>query len=96
MAQQDHPNAHLVAAGLRVAIEGKPNQFKRPGRPRSVFAPKSARIVRRLLIDPERTFSQRALAKLPMRAGSLVRFVPGAKELVATMRAHGALPPNRR
>jgi len=56
-------NAHLVAAGLRVTIEGKPNQFKRPGRPRSVFAPKSARIVRRLLIEPESTFSQRALAK---------------------------------
>ncbi|MGO8696645.1 MAG: hypothetical protein ACLQVY_02855 [Limisphaerales bacterium] len=56
-------NAHLVAPGLRVTIEGKPNQFKRPGRPRSVFAPKSARIVRRLLIEPKSTFSQRALAK---------------------------------
>ena len=55
-------NAHF-APGLRVTIEGKPNQFKRPGRPRSVFAPKSARIVRRLLIEPESTFSQRALAK---------------------------------
>jgi len=57
-------NAHLVAPGLRVTIEGKPNQFKRPGRPRSVFAPKSARIVRRFLIEPESTFSQRALAKV--------------------------------
>jgi hypothetical protein len=56
-------NAHLVAPGLRVTIEGKPNQFKRPGRPRSVFTPKSARIVRRLLIEPENTFTQRALAK---------------------------------
>src|SRR5271165_4206038 len=56
-------NAHLVAAGFRVTIEGKPNQFKRLGRPRSVFAPKSARIARRLLIEPESTFTQRALAK---------------------------------
>jgi DNA-binding MarR family transcriptional regulator len=56
-------NAHLAAPGLRVTIEGKPNQFKRPGRPRSVFAPKSARIVRWLLIEPESTFTQRALAK---------------------------------
>jgi DNA-binding MarR family transcriptional regulator len=56
-------NAHLVAPGLRVTIEGKPNQFKRPGRPRSVFAPKSARIARWLLIEPESTFTQRALAK---------------------------------
>jgi len=56
-------NAHLVAPGLRVNIEGKPNVFKRPGRPRSVFAPKSARIARWLLIEPERAFTQRELAK---------------------------------
>ena len=56
-------NAHLVGPGLRVSIEGKPNQFKRAGRPRSVFAPKSARIVRWLLMQPERAFSQRELAK---------------------------------
>ncbi len=56
-------NAYLVAPGLRVRIEGKPNQFKRPGRPRNVFAPKSARIARRLLIEPESAFTQRELAK---------------------------------
>jgi hypothetical protein len=57
-------NAHLVAPGLRVNIEGKPNQFKRPGRPRSSFAPKSSRIARWLLIEPKRAFSQRGLAKV--------------------------------
>ena len=57
-------NAHLVAPGLRVNIEGKPNQFKRLGRPRSVFAPKSARIARWLLVEPNRAFSQRELAKV--------------------------------
>jgi DNA-binding MarR family transcriptional regulator len=56
-------NAHLIAPGLRVDIEGKPNLFKRPGRPRSVFAPKSARVARSLLMDPDRAFTQRALAK---------------------------------
>jgi hypothetical protein len=56
-------NAHLSGPGLRVNIEGKPNQFKRPGRPRSLFAPKSSRIARWLLIEPERAFSQRELAK---------------------------------
>jgi hypothetical protein len=56
-------NAHLVAPGLRVNIQGKPNEFKRPGRPRSVFAPKSARIARWLLVEPDRAFSQRELAK---------------------------------
>jgi len=56
-------NAHLVGPGLRINIEGKPNLFKRPGRPRNVFAPKSARIARGLLMQPERGFTQRELAK---------------------------------
>ena len=56
-------NAHLIAPGLRVNIEGKPNRFKRAGRPRSVFAPKSARIARCLLIEPDRAFTQRELAR---------------------------------
>jgi hypothetical protein len=56
-------NANLVAPGLRVNIEGKANQFKRPGRPRSVFASKSSRIARWLLIEPQHAFSQRELAK---------------------------------
>jgi hypothetical protein len=56
-------NAHLVAPGLRVIVEGKPNQFKRPGRPRSLFAPKSSRIVRWLLMEPARAFTQRELAR---------------------------------
>ncbi len=56
-------NAHLVAPGLRVSVEGKPNQFIRSGRPRSVFAPKSARIARWLLVEPDRAFSQRELSK---------------------------------
>ena len=57
-------NAHLFGPpGLRVHVEGKPNLFKRPGRPRSVLAPKSARIARLLLIEPKRAFAQRELAK---------------------------------
>ncbi len=56
-------NAYLAGPGLRVRIEGKPNQFKRAGRPRSLFAPKSARISRWLLLEPERAFTQRELAR---------------------------------
>ncbi|MBM3883033.1 MAG: MarR family transcriptional regulator [Verrucomicrobia bacterium] len=55
-------NAHLEAPGLHVHVEGKPNQFTRPGRPSTVFAPKSARITRWLLIHPEERFSQQQLA----------------------------------
>jgi Transcriptional regulator, AbiEi antitoxin, Type IV TA system len=57
-------NAHLIAPGLRVNIEGKPNKFKQLGRPRSLFAPKSARIARWLLMEPRRAFSQRELSKI--------------------------------
>jgi DNA-binding MarR family transcriptional regulator len=56
-------NAHLFGPpGLRVHIEGKPNLFKRPGRPRSVFAPKSARLARCLLTEPDHAMTQRELA----------------------------------
>jgi hypothetical protein len=56
-------NAHVVAPGLRILIEGKPNRFVRRGRPSTAFAPKSARIARRLLIEPERPFRQQELAR---------------------------------
>ena len=51
-------NANIVAPGLRIQIEGKPNRFVRPGRPSTVFAPKSSRIARHLLIDPGLVFRQ--------------------------------------
>lgn len=57
-------NANLAIPGLKVSIEGKPNLFKRPGRPRNVFAPKSSRIARWLLMQPEREFTQRELARI--------------------------------
>ncbi len=56
-------NACLSAPGLRVGIEGRPNLFKRPGRPRGVFASKSSRIVRWLLMEPARESTQHEIAK---------------------------------
>jgi CRP-like cAMP-binding protein len=56
-------NANIVAPGLRILIEGKPNKFLRRGRPSTAFAPKSARIARRLLIEPGRSFRQQELAR---------------------------------
>jgi len=56
-------NADIAAPGLRIYVEGKPNLFKRRGRPTTVFSPKSSRVVRRLLIEPERAFQQRELAR---------------------------------
>ncbi|MEN8151654.1 MAG: type IV toxin-antitoxin system AbiEi family antitoxin [Planctomycetota bacterium] len=56
-------NAHMVAPGLRVLVEGRPNRFKRRGRPANAFAPKSARIARWLLLHPHRVMSQREIAR---------------------------------
>jgi hypothetical protein len=56
-------NASIVAPGLRVLIRGLPNRFRRPGRPATIFAPKSARLVRWLLVHPEAQVSQRDLAR---------------------------------
>ncbi|WP_434385207.1 hypothetical protein [Melittangium boletus] len=55
-------NANLRGPGLHVRIEGRPDRNRKPGRPANVFAPKSARVTRRLLLDPTRTFRQRELA----------------------------------
>ncbi len=55
-------NARITAPGIRVLVEGKPNRFKRRGRPSSAFAPKSARIARWLLLHPDRAMYQRDIA----------------------------------
>ena len=56
-------NAHIVAPGLRIIVEGKPNRFKRVGRPSTAFAPKASRIARWLLIHEGQFLSQRDIAQ---------------------------------
>jgi hypothetical protein len=69
-------NAHIVGPGLRVIVDGRPNQFKRRGRPTSIFAPKSARVVRWLLTHPDRSFTQREIARATsMTEGFVSRIV---------------------
>jgi len=55
-------NARIEKNGLHVWVEGRPNRFKRPGRPQSAFAPKSSRIARWLLMHPGQAFTQRELS----------------------------------
>jgi hypothetical protein len=55
-------NAHIVAPGVRILIEGKPNRFKPRGRPSSAFAPKASRITRWILIHPDTFLTQREIA----------------------------------
>ena len=56
-------NAHIVAPGLRIHVEGKPNQYTRRGRPSNIFAPKSSRVTRHLLRFPDETFLQKEIAE---------------------------------
>ena len=56
-------NARIFAPGLRILIDGQPNQYKRRGRPSSAFAPKSSRIARWLLMHPAEFLTQREIAR---------------------------------
>jgi hypothetical protein len=56
-------NARIKAPGLLINVEGKPNRFKSAGRPPNLFAPKSSRIVRQFLIQPDRALNQRDLSQ---------------------------------
>ena len=55
-------NARIFAPGIHILVEGKPNRYKRRGRPPSVFAPKSSRIARWLLMHPAEPLTQREIA----------------------------------
>src|SRR3954447_16448083 len=46
-------NAHIRDENLYVYVEGRPNPFRSRGRPSSPFAPKSARVTRVMLLDPD-------------------------------------------
>ena len=56
-------NAHLEAPGLLIHVEGKRQRRPGPGRPSSVFAPRSSRVSRLLLLEPKRRWRQRDLAE---------------------------------
>ena len=56
-------NASIKAPPLLIHVEGRPNRFVPRGRPSSVFAPKSSRIARLMLLDPRRWWMQQELAE---------------------------------
>ncbi len=57
-------NAHIRDDDLYVWVQGRPNQFVARGRPSSPFAPKSSRITRSMLLEPERWRRQKELAEV--------------------------------
>ncbi len=69
-------NAHIVAPGIRVIVDGCPNRFRERGRPANLFAPKSARVARWLLMHPGEAFTQREIARsTQMTEGFVSRIV---------------------
>ncbi len=69
-------NASLRDDELYVWVQGRPNQFSMPGRPSSPYAPKSSRVARALLLDPERWWVQKELAEhTDLDAGRVSRVV---------------------
>ncbi len=71
-------NARVIAPGLRLIIEGRPNRFIRRGRPRDLFAPRSVRVTRALLLDPLRRYTQAELAReTGLSRGTVSRVVAG-------------------
>lgn len=88
-------NAHIVAAPLRVIIRGMPNRYVRRGRPRSVFAPKSARVTRFLLLHPSEAFTQSELARRTHLTEGFISRVVRALEAdgLLVRDDHGAVKP---
>ncbi len=69
-------NAHIVAPGLRIIVRGRPNRFLSAGRPPNLFAPKSSRVARWLLMHPDESLTQRELARaVDMGEGFVSRIV---------------------
>lgn len=90
-------NAHLHADNLLIHVEGRPNRFKKKGRPSSAFAPKSARVTRILLTDPNRWWAQADLVRESgLGRGFVSRIVRRlAAEELAEIRSDGRLRPTR-
>lgn len=88
-------NAKIVAPGLRIWIEGRSNAFIARGRPANLFAAKSSRIVRLLLLDPDRFHSQAELARTAELGDGYVSKIVGRlrQERYVETNAAGAVRP---
>ena len=74
-------NAEIEVPSLRIRILGMPNRYKRSGRPESLFAPRSARAARVLLMDVNQIWQQAELADATgLSAGYLSRLLPRYQE----------------
>lgn len=87
-------NASIRDEGLRVWVRGKPAKLRGAGRPSSPFAPKSARVSRTLLLEPERWWRQRDLvAATQLNDGNVSRIVRRLDEAALLERRDKELRP---
>jgi hypothetical protein len=87
-------NASIRDEGLRVWVQGRPAEQRSAGRPSSPFAPKSARISRALLLEPERWWRQRDLvAATQLNDGNVSRIVHRLDEAALLERRDRELRP---
>lgn len=88
-------NARITAPGLLIRIEGRPNKFIERGRPPNVFAPKSSRVARQLLLNSERFQTQTELARATGLGDGYVSKIARrlAEEKYVDTNAAGALRP---
>lgn len=89
-------NAHIKTSGLFIHVEGKPNRFKKVGRPENVFAPRSSRVVRQLLINHDKSFTQRKISQITgLDEGYTSRIIRKLEKLDLIVRnKKGALKPS--
>lgn len=87
-------NASIRDEGLRIWVQGRPNELRTAGRPSSPFAPKSARISRVLLLEPKRWWRQKDLAvATQLNDGSVSRIVGRLDEEALLERRNKELRP---
>lgn len=74
-------NAHIAGPNLLVHVDGRPNHFRTPGRPSSLFAPKSSRISRCFLTNVGHAFAHGELAATTgVDPGQTSRVLRGLRE----------------
>ena len=86
-------NAHNIAPGIRVIVDGRPNQVRTRGRPASAFAPKSSRVARYLLMHPGEAVIQRDIAQASgVSEGFVSRIVARLEEERYVIREESGAP----
>ena len=87
-------NAQIRDDSLYISAQGKPNHFVVRGRPSSPFAPKSSRIARAMLMEPQRWWRQKELSTATdLDDGNVSRIVRRLLDEELLERSEGSVRP---